>query len=148
MKLNWGTGIVIAFIAFICFIMFFVLKATLDDSIEHSLVTSDYYKQELNFQQEIDAEQNAIVDRVRPTVTKIADGIQIVFPNPPESGEFKGTVFLYRPSNDRLDFEMPLLLSNGRFTIPQNRLVAGRWNLKIAWEYANKPYLFKKNITY
>ena len=59
MKINWGTGIVLAFVAFISFIMYFVVQMNMEDRADHELVTKDYYKKELAYQKEIDAEKNA-----------------------------------------------------------------------------------------
>lgn len=44
MKINWGTGIVLAFIGFITFILYFVFRMSTDDSANHDLVTEEYYK--------------------------------------------------------------------------------------------------------
>ncbi|MGS0525195.1 FixH family protein [Zobellia nedashkovskayae] len=60
MKINWGAGIVIAFGIFISFILFFVIRMTTSHDANHDLVTEEYYKAELGYQKEIDAEQNAI----------------------------------------------------------------------------------------
>ncbi|HMR16633.1 MAG TPA: cytochrome C oxidase Cbb3, partial [Mariniflexile sp.] len=32
--------------------------------------------------------------------------------------------------------------------IPDNRLVDGRWNIKIDWQYNGISYLFKESINY
>ena len=48
MKINWGTGIVIAFVFFISFILFFIVKASTQDKYEYDLVSEQYYKDELN----------------------------------------------------------------------------------------------------
>ena len=45
MKINWGTGIVIAFIGFIAFIMYFVINMNVNDKYNHDLVTEDYYEE-------------------------------------------------------------------------------------------------------
>ena len=59
MKINWGTGIVLAFIGFITFILYFVFRMSTDDRANHDLVTEEYYKKELSYQQEIDASKMA-----------------------------------------------------------------------------------------
>ncbi|WP_371877551.1 FixH family protein [Aquimarina sp. Aq78] len=59
MKINWGTAIVLVFIGFISFILYFVVKMNINSDYEHDLVTEDYYKQELAFQNEINAEKNS-----------------------------------------------------------------------------------------
>ena len=47
MKLNWGTGIVLAFIGFIAFILYFVINVITNDKYNHDLVIEDYYKAEI-----------------------------------------------------------------------------------------------------
>ena len=49
-KINWGTGIVIAFVLFISFILYFVIKTSTDTTYEYDLVAKDYYKDELEYQ--------------------------------------------------------------------------------------------------
>ena len=58
----------------------------------------------------------------------------------------KGKVFLYRPSNKQLDFEIPISISNKYLLVPEKRLLDGRWNISVAWSYNNKEYLFKKEL--
>ena len=57
MKINWGTGIVLAFIGFIAFIMYFVVSMSTGDKYDHDLVVEDYYKAELEYQKDIDKEK-------------------------------------------------------------------------------------------
>ena len=59
MKLNWGTGIVIAFGLFMTFILFFVFKVQSNSKYDNELVTENYYQQELKFQSNIDKEENS-----------------------------------------------------------------------------------------
>ncbi|WP_372975684.1 FixH family protein [Muriicola sp.] len=80
MKLNWGTGIVLAFVGFIGFILFFVVRMSLDDRSNHDLVTEDYYKKELVFQQDIDAMKKAKALSYPPRVEKTEAGMLIHFP--------------------------------------------------------------------
>jgi len=148
MKLNWGTAIVIAFICFISFIMYFVINMSTDKKYDHDLVVEDYYKQELEFQTDIDKEKNAKALTTNITWKKTNEGIVITFPENLKKENIKGTVFLYRPSNKQLDFETPISLSDHNLLIPDKRLLDGRWNIKIDWTYDNKPYLYKKEINY
>ena len=80
MKINWGTGIVLAFVAFISFILYFVIRMNTEVKAEHDLVTEDYYKDELGYQKDIDAEQNA-KDLSSELKINISDsGLNIDFP--------------------------------------------------------------------
>lgn len=148
MKINWGTAIVLAFIAFIAFILYFVISMLTNKKYEHDLVTENYYQKELVYQQSIDKEINAKRLDEQVTWKKISNGILITFPQSLKIEDIKGKVFLYRPSNKHLDFEIPITLSNHTLLIPDNRLLDGRWNLSVEWIYNKTEYLFKENITY
>jgi nitrogen fixation protein FixH len=148
MKFNWGTGIVLAFIAFIAFILYFVVLSFRDPASNHDLVTEDYYKKELKYQEELDASRNLeeIGGGVNATITD--EGLRIEFPKVMKAEKIKGTVSLYRPSNKQLDFETPIQLSDKQLLIPKSRLLDGRWDIRVYWTYEGKPYLFRQRLTY
>ncbi len=148
MKFNWGTGIVLAFIGFISFIMYFIVTMHTDSKYDHDLVTEDYYKQELEFQNDIDKENNSKDLASNITWKKTSDGILIVFPETLKIEDITGKVFLYRPSSKQFDFETAISLSNHNLLIPDKRLLGGRWNIKVDWQYNGKSYLYKKEIVY
>ena len=148
-KLNWGFGIVLAFIGFMSFIMYFVITMSTDNNYKHDLVASDYYKRELNFQKKIDATKNAKKLKENIKIERIKEGLKIIFPAQFEAKSIKGKVFLYRPSNKQLDFEMRIALSDSSYLLmPDKRLLDGRWNIIVEWTYAKQSYLFKKEIFY
>lgn len=147
MKINWGTGIVLAFVGFISFILFFVIRMGLDDRTNHDLVTEDYYKAELGYQKEIDAEKNGN-EHARITMERTPDGLLLNFPENLDLKKITGTVSLYRPSNKHLDFDLPVSLSNAHLLIPDKRLLDGRWDIKVSWQYGDELYLYKESLTY
>jgi hypothetical protein len=148
MKLNWGTGIVLAFIGFIAFILYFVINMITNEKYNHDLVTEDYYKAELEYQNDIDKETNSKSLSKSITYKKTDEGLVVYFPEDLQPEKIEGKLFLYRPSNKQLDFETTLSLSKSHLLIPDNRLVDGRWNIKIDWQYNGKSYLFKKDLIY
>ena len=148
MKINWGTGIVLAFIGFISFILFFVIRMASDSSTNHQLVTEDYYKKELEYQREIDEQNNAKENALLLDVRKVPGGLQLSFPEKVDPSKITGTVSLYRPSNEHLDFDLPISLSNSHLLIPDKRLLDGRWDIKITWKHQGESYLHKESITY
>ena len=148
-KLNWGLGIVIAFISFIGFILYFVISMSADNKYTHDLVANDYYKKELNFQKNIDATKNAKNLKVNIKIERVKEGLKIIFPKEFDTKSIEGKVFLYRPSNKQLDFEMPIAVSDSSYLLmPDKRLLDGRWNIIVDWTYNQQSYLFKKEIFY
>ena len=81
MRIHWGVGIVIAFIAFIGFILFFVIRMSTDTNYRHDLVTTDYYSKELTYQQHIDAAKNVQKLKEKIQIERVNDGITIYFPS-------------------------------------------------------------------
>ncbi|WP_431162862.1 FixH family protein [Flagellimonas beolgyonensis] len=148
MKINWGTGIVLAFIGFISFILYFVFRMSTDDRANHDLVTEEYYKKELTYQQELDASNSATEMNANLTVEKTDEGLVIYFPERFDPSKISGTVSLYRPSNKHLDTNFPISLSKTHLLIPDNRLVDGRWDITVKWEYEGKSFMHKEKLTY
>lgn len=146
MKINWGTSIVIAIIAFMAFILFFVVKMSTNSQYDHDLVVDDYYKNELAFQNEINKEQNLqlLNEVIKVDVTE--KGIFVVFPKELPSHDIHGKVFLYRPSNKKLDLEIPLLVSSNILFLPKKDLVDGRWNIIIDFTCQGTAYMYKQDL--
>ncbi|MEN8858406.1 MAG: FixH family protein [Flavobacteriaceae bacterium] len=147
MKINWGTGIVIAIIAFMSFIMYFVISMSTDHKFSHDLVTDNYYQKELEFQDQIDATKNAKLLDEDVKIVKSEKGLQIYFPKIFEN-EMEGKVFLYRPSNKQLDFEIPISITDNYLLVPEKSLLDGRWNISVKVTHNNKEYYFSEEITY
>ncbi|CDF79707.1 putative cytochrome cbb3 oxidase maturation protein CcoH [Formosa agariphila KMM 3901] len=148
MRINWGTGIVIAFVCFIAFIMYFVVNMMVGDRFNHDLVVEDYYQQELTLQDDIDKEKNSQTLEENVSWKKTAEGILIQFPKSINETQISGIVSLYRPSNKALDFELPIALKNHTLLVPEANLVDGRWNLKVDWTNNGSSYIYKQSLTY
>lgn len=146
MKINWGTSIVIAFALFISFIMYFVLKVQTDNKYDNDLVVDEYYKHDVHFQDEMERIQNAHDLKAKPIITVDSSGISIVFPSDFTPKNIKGTVGLYRSSNKKFDFQVPIVLSNSNLIIPKSKLIGGVWSINMEWQYNGKSYLTKEEI--
>jgi len=146
MKMNWGKGIVIAIALFMGFILYFVFKVQSDSQYENEMVTEDYYRKEKLVQSNIESMQNANNLSEKVAINKTAEGIAVNFPAELDAAKIKGKVSLYRPSNQKLDFEIPISLSASDLLIPKNNLVGGLWGITVAWEYEGKTYLNKEEI--
>lgn len=145
-KINWGTGIVIAFALFISFIMYFILKVQSNSKYENELVVEEYYKNDAKFGDEMIRIQNAQDLKQKPVITKTSGGIVITFPEVFVPEKVKGNVSFYRPSNKKFDFVVPLTLSNSSLIVPKEKLLEGRWDINMEWQYEGKQYLTKEVV--
>ena len=148
MKINWGTAVVIAFVCFAAFILTFVFLATTQKKYDHELVTQNYYEQEIHLQNDIDSQNLANKLQYNLEISSSNKGVLIHFPDQTSFIKITGIVSFYRPSDQRLDFEIPISLSSSKMLIPDEVLAGGRWDVKIRWHYEGQELLFKKQITY
>ncbi|MDT8415811.1 MAG: FixH family protein [Flavobacteriaceae bacterium] len=148
MKFNWPTLIVLAFIGFMVFILSFVYLAFTDKKYDHELVTENYYEKELDLQQEINQQNLATELYLNLQIQPTDKGIEITFPETVNYREVTGKVSLYRPSDQRFDFEIPISLSEKHMLIPDSMLVGGRWDITIDWQYNRLQLMERKQIYY
>lgn len=145
---NWGTGIVLSFVFFMCFILYFVIKVQSNSKYDNELVVEEYYKKDAHFETEMGQLQNAHDLAQQPQISTNAQGILVVFPKQFDPANIHGIVSLYRPSNKKLDFEMPISTSSSTLLIPKKSLVGGLWDISLSWEYEGKSYLSHQKLYY
>ena len=147
-KINWGTAMVIVMVLFMVFILQFLYRSIAIDKYEHHLVSEDYYKDELYYQNEIDKVNNAskLVQNVK--AVRVKEGILVTFPDDMDETKITGKIYLQRPSDKRLDFVKEIELSNHEMLIREDKLINGKWNLKIDWVHNGHEYLLKESFFY
>ncbi len=146
--MNWGTGVVIAMVSFMIFILTFVYRSVVMDEYQHELVSEDYYKDELHYQEEIDKLNNAAALEVNLTVSRTPEGLLLQFPGNLEPGKISGTIRVQRPSKKALDIELPIQLSGNEQLIPDEKLVSGKYLISVDWKHGESEYLFKEELFY
>jgi hypothetical protein len=146
LRINWGTGIVIAFALFITFILYFIFKVQSNPKYDNELVIEEYYKHDAKFGDEMIRVQNAQDLKQKPIISNTSEGITIVFPDVFIPNGIKGKVIFYRPSNKKFDFIVPISLSSSTLNVPKVKLLGGRWNINMEWQYDGKLYLTKETI--
>ena len=126
--------------------MYFVFKVQTNSKYDNELVVDEYYKKDAKFGAEMVRIQNAADLTEKPVITASNGEIAIAFPKQFDSKKVNGRVSLYRPSNKKLDFEIPLSLTNSTLLIPKKSLVGGRWDITIEWQYEGKWYTTKEDL--
>lgn len=147
-KINWGTGIVIAIVLFMVFILSFVYLTIFVEKYEHHLVSEDYYKDELHYQEEIDKMNNANFLPENVSLSNSDKGIIIHFPEDKDFNKIKGKVNFLRRSNEKLDFERNINLTGSSMLIEDHLLIPGKWEIKVDWQYEEVEYLLKESWFY
>ncbi len=142
--MSWGKGIALLYSGFVVFMVGLVYLCLQQKDL--FLVTPDYYKEELVFQDQIDQKQN--VADLSEAVEIIQTETKIAVNFPEECSESSGEVRLYRPSNATMDISIPFRLSlNNTFEIATDKLDKGLWVLKVNWNKADIKYYLEEKIT-
>lgn len=147
MKIGWGTGIVIVMAIFMSCILYFVIRVQSDAKYDNQMVLTDYYKYEMSLENEQDKERNANALATKVEINESENGVNISFPDEFDYNRIEGKISLYRPSDEKLDFEIPISLSSSNLLIPRNVLADGRWDISIDWKYEGTEYLNKEKIS-
>jgi hypothetical protein len=141
--MNWGNKLVVAFIVFGCIIGTLVYKAV---NTRYDLVSKDYYKEELRYQDRIDGLKNASsVSNVR--IEQSATAILIQLPKEQMGYAIKGDVFFYCITDERKDVHLPLELdSAASMNVLKSKLQKGAYNIKLNWELSKALYYNEQKI--
>ncbi len=137
---NWGHGIILALGSFIAFILFLIFVFS-NGQQTAEMVSDDYYADELNYQNVIDAKKNADLLKDSLRYEQFASGIKVNFPQSinPENG--KVHFDLFRTNDANLDVKKDLNLDAQKsFIIPKQILSPGSYTLKVKWSQNKKPY--------
>lgn len=105
------------------------------------LVSDNYYEEELQFQNVIDAKGNADALPIKPVYTQTKAGIRLAFPKEisPENGVV--SFVLYRTDDANFDVSNKEKLNITRsIFIPAKILKAGSYTLKVKWKQNKKDF--------
>jgi hypothetical protein len=145
MKWNWGTKLILVFGFFIAAMAGLVVMS-MRQKIQ--MVAKDYYKDELKYQQVINA--TVLANQLSTTVEIIKqDGYMLVQLPAEMKGELiKGTLLFYCASDAAKDREL-LLQTNtsAQQFIPLSLFLPGNYTLKIAWMHKDKQYYTEQSLS-
>ncbi|KFC23351.1 FixH family protein [Epilithonimonas lactis] len=138
-NLNWGHGLAIALGCFILFILFLIFIFPMGKQ-NAEMISNNYYEEELQYQDIIDAKNNAAKLEQTPTYKSTAEGILITFPQTIKVDENTVNFVLFRTEDSNLDVKKEVTLQHNLFLIPAKVISAGSYTLKLKWTENKKPY--------
>ena len=142
----WGYGVVGVFILFAAMMISFAVYAS---HMRVDLVVTDYYKQELEFQKQLDKEHNANLLDHRPTMVydSAASCIKLNFPDKAILGTLEGKVLFMRPDNPKRDRFVSLKPDdNGNQIILLSGAERGQWLVGMEWKANSQTYYIKHKM--
>ncbi len=144
MKFNWGTGIFIFIVIFMMACGAFFIFANMQDN---TLVESDYYAKGLRYEEVLQKMRNTSGLHELPGVQYDKTYLRIKYPSDLKGVSVNGTVYLYRPSNKKMDIMIPIAFDTAMLQlIPSSDLHTGKYMVKLDWTMNGKSYYFEKEI--
>jgi len=143
MKFNWGTGIAVFYGAFVLALVGAVIKST---TYDNSLVSDDYYAEDLQYQQNYDKLANSQALAQDLQIEQDANMITLQFPQ--EVGAVAGTVTFFCPSASEQDFTIDIRTDAQKTQVIElsESLKTGLWRIKVDWQSDGKPYYKEESI--
>jgi hypothetical protein len=141
-KMNWGTGIVITTIVFMGYILVLV-RLCMKNDIE--LVDKHYYKQEIEYQDQMDKIKNGRLPESQISWHYDAQA-KIIQLSMNQKNAF-GKILFMRPSNGKLDKAIVLETDkNGKQLISSAWMNKGMWRVKVNWSDGHQDYFKEETL--
>ncbi len=110
------------------------------------LVRTDYYEEELKYQETIDATENANALTARLKCVVKNDTMYISFPNEMKSAAITSKLWLYCVSDEKKDIKTTAETTNGEIILPLAVTNKGMHDMKVNWTADGKQYYFEEKI--
>lgn len=136
--MNWGYKVIIVFILFAAGMLTMVTKSM---RAKIDMVTPDYYKEELKYQQVIDGQNNVNTLSSPAGISQTEGSVIMQFPSETNGKTVDGQITFYRPSDINKDLTYNIKLDkDGRQAFQKNSFVKGVYKVKIEWLMNEKPF--------
>ncbi len=143
MKLNWGYRVAILYCSFVVFMLFLVYRSSSED---FSLVTKNYYKEEIEYQQRIDKMNNSASLAQKLNIEQMSNKtVRVSFPK--SFSAVSGEILLYRPSDAGKDVKIAIQPNEDMFQdVSTTSLQKGLWRVQVEWKSGEAEYFDEKPL--
>jgi hypothetical protein len=139
--MTWGNKLILVFLAFGTFMGTLVYKCMQSPV---SLVSKEYYKDELNYQQVIDGNNSAAGLSAPVRLTQDESVVQLELPAEMKERSPEGRVWFYCVSNGSNDKKFQLHSASQQFAL--HEFNKGRYLVKVEWKAQGDNYYAEKEI--
>jgi len=141
--MNWGKWIIVSFILFAGFIGTLVAVCVREDI---SLVSKTYYKEELNYQEQVKHTNNTNALARKPAI-EFSEGRYLIVKYPDFTSWNQAELKLVRPSNASMDRTFSITNSTDSLQLfDVHNLDKGMYRAKLSWEMNNEKYFIEEII--
>ncbi len=143
MKFGWGGRIVLLYSGFVALIVTLVVSSVKQDI---QLVSDDYYEQELEYQNVLNAGKNQSSLSNPARIFASESTVTIEFPHEFNEEIINGNVHFYSPINRDWDKKIAMNDVEKSFIVSREELVKTKYKIKLRWQAAGKEYYQESDI--
>jgi len=144
MTLNWGHKLILVFLIFGGMMSYMVYRCI---NTRYDLVSKEYYKDELSYQQVIEGTNRANRLSNKVTISQTENDVIIRLPNEMKNTLVKGTAWFYYAPDARRDRQIVLNTNvDGEQSISRSAFIPGHYTVKISWESSGQQYYSEQSI--
>ncbi len=141
-RLNWGHKLFIFTVLFMILIssmVYYMYNQHVD------LVDTDYYEKGIKYQDEID--KYKAIKGLDHSIKFDSIKNELVFETA-IGGNISGTLKFYRPSDSKMDKQIPFTLNDeGKFVYNVSTLAKGPWKFTFDWKIGTQPMAAEKELS-
>lgn len=143
--MNWGHKLIIAIVIFVSWMGYMVYRCATTD---FQLVEKDYYKNELRYQEVIDATQRASRLNSQAKIRRQTNKIILQLPAEMKGQQVSGNLWFYCAYDESLDKKITIRINNeGEQELNIAVLKPGNYTVKIEWTCNDVLYFREEKLT-
>ena len=143
--MNWGQKLIIVFIVFAIGMIYLVYRCI---HVNTDLVTKEYYKDELKYQDVIDGTRmaNALSEKVQ--LNQDNEAITVQLPDEMKNERVSGIIWFYCAADAKKDRHISIEMdADAMQQISKKVLRPGSYTVKLNWKSNNKNYYTEQTFT-
>ena len=143
--MNWGNRILLVFLLFAAGIFYLVYRSM---HVNYELVSREYYKDEIRYQEIIDASKRASALSKKIEISQIGDVIAVQLPDEMKNERVTGVMWFYCAADETKDRHISMQPDqSGAQQVAKQKFVAGSYVVKFDWTSRNIRYYSEEALT-
>ena len=140
-KSNIPRLIIGVFVSFAIFIGYMVYQAFQSDV---NLTRDDYYQNSTLHDEHVKDIERSNNKGLKLFFDRNQKAVIFETPDNFDDSKVKGEILFYRPSDGKLDFNVPINLTSNKQLLSTEKIIDGKWITKVSFTYNNENY-FKES---
>jgi hypothetical protein len=143
--MNWGHKLLLVFLVFATGIFYLVYRSM---HVNYELVTKEYYKDEIHYQDIIDATTRASELGRKIEISQKGRVISVQLPDEMRNQKVIGVMWFYCAADEKKDRHIPMQLDqNATQQITREKFLPGSYIVKFDWNSNETRYYSEQPLT-